>query len=300
MLGRGGMGEVYAVYDSKLDRKTALKVLRSTSEDFEMRLQREAQAMARLSHPNVVAVFDTGSVDGQLFLAMEFVEGGTLRAWQRAEPRPWRAILRMYMDAGRGLAAAHAAGLVHRDFKGDNVLVSETGVAKVTDFGLARAVNISETNDPPEAPSEESGVSAAYTSSLPLPGLDSAPSVSLPTMPEEASYSSSLTSEVTETGDLLGTPGYMAPEQYLSEEIDERTDQFAFCVALYEALYGQKPFPTGMTESVQAMLADHVKPAPKGSKVPAHVHRALLRGLARLSYGRLGCDAQADLPGHAY
>jgi tetratricopeptide (TPR) repeat protein len=281
MLGRGGMGEVYAVYDSKLDRKAALKVLRDTNEDYELRLAREAQAMARLSHPNVVAVFDTGSVDGRVFVAMEFVQGQTLRAWQRAKVRPLAEILRMYIDAGRGLAAAHAAGLVHRDFKPDNVLVSEGGVVKVTDFGLARAVNASATNDPPSMPSADSSVPAAYTSTVP-PGLDLPTNTSLPTMPEDVSHPSlqALSSEVTESGQLLGTPGYMALEQVLQEEVDERTDQFAFCVALYEALYGQKPFPAGVTESVQAMLADQVQPPPKGSKVPAHIHRALLRGLA--------------------
>jgi tetratricopeptide (TPR) repeat protein len=274
MLGRGGMGEVYAVYDSKLDRKAALKVLRYTNEDYELRLRREAQAMARLSHPNVVAVFDTASVDGRVFVAMEFVQGVTLRAWQRAKVRPLAEILRMYIDAGRGLAAAHGAGLVHRDFKPDNVLVSEAGVVKVTDFGLARAVNTSATN--PWTPSEEVVTFNAYKSNPP-PVADPPPNVSAPAMPES---SPALTSEVTESGELLGTPGYMAPEQYLEEEIDERTDQFAFCVALYEALYGEKPFPAGMNESVQAMLADQVKPPPNGSKVPTHIHRALLRGLA--------------------
>jgi tetratricopeptide (TPR) repeat protein/predicted Ser/Thr protein kinase len=274
MLGRGGMGEVYAVYDSKLDRKAALKVLRHTSEDYEVRLRREAQAMARLSHPNVVAVFDTGSVDGRVFVAMEFVQGQTLRAWQRAKARPLAEILRMYIDAGRGLAAAHDAGLVHRDFKPDNVLVSEGGMVKVTDFGLARAVNTSTTT--PWTPSEDV-VPSPSGKSNPPPVVDLPPAASPPAMAES---SPALTSAVTESGELLGTPGYMAPEQYLQEEIDERTDQFAFCVALYEALYGEKPFPAGVTEAVQAMLADKVKPPPKGSNVPALIHRAVLRGLA--------------------
>jgi tRNA A-37 threonylcarbamoyl transferase component Bud32/tetratricopeptide (TPR) repeat protein len=272
MLGRGGMGEVYAVYDSKLDRKVALKVLRHTKEDYALRLAREAQAMARLSHPNVVAVFDTGSVDGRVCVAMEFVQGQTLRAWQRARIRPWAEILRMYIDAGQGLAAAHAAGLVHRDFKPDNVLVSEAGVVKVTDFGLARAVTSATT---PWTPSGDA-VSFPSTSS---PVVDVPPNASSPAM-EDSSHAPVLTSAVTESGELLGTPGYMAPEQCLQEEIDERTDQFAFCVALYEAVYGQKPFPSDVTESVQAMLADQVKAPPKGTKVPAHIHRALLRGLA--------------------
>jgi serine/threonine protein kinase len=293
MLGRGGMGEVYAAYDSILDRKAALKVLRHTrshtrSEDTEVRFKREALAMARLSHPNVVGVYDSGSVNRQLFVAMEFVHGMTLRAWQRAQVRPWAAILRMYIDAGRGLAAAHAAGLVHRDFKPDNVLVSETGAVKVSDFGLARAVNVavnrSATTDPlwapPSMPSEDSGEPAAQTSSVP-PAIDPPPDVSLPAKQEDGSHpSASLTAEVTESGHLLGTPGYMAPEQCLQQEIDERTDQFAFCIALYEALYDQRPFPVNLRASLQAMLADEVEPPPKGSKVPAHIHRALLRGLA--------------------
>jgi serine/threonine protein kinase len=273
MLGRGGMGEVYAVYDSKLDRKVALKVLRHTKEDYALRLAREAQAMARLSHPSVVAVFDTGSVDGRMFVAMEFVQGQTLRAWQRAKLRPWAEILRMYIHAGRGLAAAHAAGLVHRDFKPDNVLVSEARVVKVTDFGLARAVTSATT---PWTPSGNAVSSPSYKATS-SPVVDVPLNASSPALPESLP---ALTSPVTESGELLGTPGYMAPEQYLQEEIDERTDQVAFCVALYEALYGQKPFPSGVTESVQAMLADLVKAPPKGSKVPAHVHRALLRGLA--------------------
>jgi serine/threonine protein kinase len=124
--------DVYAVYDSKLDRKAALKLLRDPREGDEMRLKREAQAMARLAHPNVVAVFDTGTLDGHLFVAMEFVQGTTLRRWQCTKGRGWVGVLRAYIEAGRGLAAAHAAGLVHRDFKPDNVLVSTSGMVKVT------------------------------------------------------------------------------------------------------------------------------------------------------------------------
>jgi predicted Ser/Thr protein kinase len=278
MLGRGGMGEVYAAYDSKLDRKVALKVLRLATEDLEVRLQREAQAMARLSHPNVVAVFDTASVDGRVCVAMEFVEGVNLRAWQRAKERSWAEILRMYLDAGRGLAAAHAAGLVHRDFKPDNVMVSEAGAVKVTDFGVARAVN--GPTDTPLTPSGHVVTLPSYKSTPPTPptgAFEPSSTVTPHAMPESHP---SLDVAVTQTGELLGTPGYMAPEQYLGDAIDERTDQFAFCVSLYEALYGHKPFPAGMTEAVNAMLAGQVRPPPKSSKVPAHVRRALLRGLA--------------------
>ena len=117
-LGAGGMGVVYAAYDPELDRKVAIKLLRGESTGASAaRLQREARAMARLTHPNVIAVHDVGVFDGQVFVAMEFVDGPTLRAWQERTDRPWPEIVDMYLQAGRGLAAAHRAGLVHRDFK---------------------------------------------------------------------------------------------------------------------------------------------------------------------------------------
>ncbi len=256
-LGAGGMGEVYAVYDAKLDRRVALKLLLGGGEAYEARLVREAQAMARLSHPNVVAVFDTGRVDDRMFLAMEFVQGTTLRSWQKAKPRRWSDVLRAYVEAGRGLAAAHAAGLVHRDFKADNVLVADGGAVKVTDFGLARALGeSSEHSEPPEIPS--------LGGSSPTPM--STPALETP---------------MTETGAILGTPGYMAPEQYTGEGADERSDQFAFCVALFDALYGYKPF-TGRTtnEIAAATIRGKVREPPKGTSVPARVHRALVRGLS--------------------
>src|SRR5262249_20636244 len=121
-LGAGAMGVVYAAYDPELDRKLAIKLLRtsasagSESSGGRTRLVREAQSMARLQHPNVVAVHDVGLFEDQVFVAMEFVEGKTLRGWLREKPRSWQAILEVFLQAGRGLAAAHAAGLVHRDF----------------------------------------------------------------------------------------------------------------------------------------------------------------------------------------
>lgn len=264
-LGSGGMGEVYAAYDRRLDRKVALKMLRTENEHYRERLMREAQAMARLSHPNVVAVFDAGAADGRLFLAMEFVQGGTLRAHQRATKgkRSWRETLRLYAEAGRGLAAAHAAGLVHRDFKPDNVLLSTTGQVKVTDFGIARAVGETSTADegaraePPPPPS-------------PRPAIP-------PDSPSGRSVS--LDAGITEEGMLLGTPGYMAPEQCLGESVDERTDQFAFCVSLYEALYGEKPFAGKGASLIEATTLGQVREPPRGATVPAHVRRVLLRGL---------------------
>ena len=229
-LGSGGMGEVYGAYDTKLSRRVALKVLRRSDAEFELRLMREAQALAlaQLSHPNVVAVFDAGVVERRFFVAMEFIEGTTLRRWQR-NASSWREVLRVYLRAGRGLAAAHAVDLVHRDFKPDNVIVATHGRVKVLDFGLARYVG-----DRVQAPAAAAVVgpiraavgSDTLAQAAPSPGLSSL---------------SSLESPMTEVGSMLGTPGYMAPEQYESGSIDARADQFAFCAAFYEGLYRQKP-----------------------------------------------------------
>src|SRR6218665_1486519 len=252
-LGRGSMGEVVSAYDSRLDRRVALKLLRSEAdtghsvEDLATRVVREAQAMARLSHPNVVAVYDVGTLeDGDIFIAMEMVEGQTLRKWTEQTPRSWRDILRVYVAAGHGLAAAHEAGLVHRDFKPENVLVGRDERVRVTDFGLARA--------------------------------DSSPTLEMPqelTLPMGA-----LDSPLTMMGTLLGTPRYMAPELLRAGAADARSDVFAFCVALHEALYRGHPF-AGATqaESIQNQREGRVRPPPAGSDVPAWVERSLLRGL---------------------
>ncbi|HEX8433720.1 serine/threonine-protein kinase [Archangium sp.] len=254
-LGRGGMGEVVAAYDSRLDRRVALKLLRreldssQSQRDLEARMLREAQAMARLSHPHVVAIYDVGTLeDGSIFIAMEMVEGQTLRRWLEQAPRTWREILATYLDAARGLAAAHAAGLVHRDFKPENVLVGTDGRVRVMDFGLARA------------------------ESTPVPGAP----VDLSLVLKPGALENPLTQQDT----LLGTPRYMAPEVLRAGVADARSDLFAFCVALYEALYRQHPF-SGAThaESSQAQLEARVKPPPPQSEVPAWVARTLLQGL---------------------
>ncbi|MCB9567717.1 MAG: serine/threonine protein kinase [Myxococcales bacterium] len=138
-LGGGGMGTVYAAFDEELARRVAIKVLHREACLPPLLLRAEAQAMARLSHPNVVQVYELGEQQGQLFLVMEYVEGETLGEWlELAETRPWTAVLELFIAAGEGLAAAHRAGLVHRDFKPDNVLVDKEGVPRVADFGLAR------------------------------------------------------------------------------------------------------------------------------------------------------------------
>ena len=252
-LGAGGMGVVFAAYDPQLDRKVALKLLRAgityNTKDARTRLRREAQAIAQLSHPNVVAVYDVGTTDeGDLYIAMEFVEGDTLTSWLKKYPRTWREIVDVFVQAARGLLAAHSVGLLHRDFKPDNVLVGGDGRVRVTDFGLARSLITPE--DAARAPAaRHAGPSA-------------------------------LNVELTATGTVLGTPRYMPPEQLTGPDIDARADQFSFCVALYEALYGAHPL-TGATSVSMLEKHDKAHPPPEGTKVPSPVARAVMTGLER-------------------
>jgi len=296
-VGEGGMGVVYAAYDPELQRTVAIKLLRpggdsrfGTAEEQQARLLREAQAMAKISHPNVISVYDVGPYGDGVFVALEFIDGLTLREWIREKPRPWREILDVFMKAGRGLAAAHAAGLVHRDFKPENVLVGKDGRVRVTDFGLARQVT-------------EGGA------------LEDAP-LGLPAPPSPEVLSSSKASSdrvevahLTHAGVVMGTPKYMAPEQHAGGLADARSDQFAFCAALYWGLYRKRPFdhralsqatsqqrklamkapgPTrvmiaaGKAEgpvlsgsALQALL----KEPPRTPRLPAGTRRALMRGL---------------------
>ena len=219
-IGRGGMGVVFAAYDPRLDRKVALKLLRNVAGDSDSageattRLLREAQAIAQLSHPNVIQVYDVGTYKSEVYIAMEFVEGETLTSWLRRWVRPWEDILVKFREAGHALADAHASGMAHRDFKPDNVLVGTDERVRVMDFGLARSwFTDSITPDDPY-------------------GL-------LAQLSDEAV--SALNNTLTKTGTLLGTPRYMAPEQFLGGGTDARADQFSFCVALYEALYRRHP-----------------------------------------------------------
>jgi len=237
-LGAGAMGRVYLASDPELDRRVAIKLLRHVDAhgEHDVRLRREAQALARVAHPNVAAIYDVGELDDHLFLAMEYVPGGTLSAWLAKAPRSWREIVRVFEGAARGLAAVHACGLVHRDFKPDNVLLDDRGVAKVTDFGLVAIA------------AEQSGGLA-----------DTDPVVSL-----------------TATGAVLGTPAYMAPEQLAGGVVDARSDQFGFCVALFEALQGERPFQgTTIAEIKRAY-----ETTPKRGGLPRWLHRVLVRGLA--------------------
>jgi len=231
-VGAGAMGIVYAAGGQ------------GDSEKLRARLLREAQAMARLSHPNVIAVHDVGTVHDQVFVAMEFVEGETLSSWLEKK-QPWHEILRVFSLSGRGLAAAHAAGLVHRDFKPDNVLIGKDGRVRVTDFGLASA-------------EDKSPVDWNLATKLPA-----------------------TTSSLSQQGALVGSPAYMAPEQLRGETVDARADEFSFSVALYEALYGERPFTGADLQALRTSIEKgEFRAEPGGSRVPGWVRKVILRGLA--------------------
>ncbi|MEM7153603.1 MAG: serine/threonine-protein kinase [Myxococcota bacterium] len=265
-LGAGGMGVVYLAYDPNLDRAVALKVLhaggsRGDRGAAQQRLLREAQVMAQLSHPNLVPVYDVGTLDEHVFVAMEFIEGGTLSQWSRTETRPWAQVLEIFIGAGQGLAAAHDAGVIHRDFKPDNVMVDRKERARVMDFGLARATE-------PGSPSDD-----AATGRMVRPDSDSSDSL--------ASISVSTADSLTKTGIVLGTPAYMAPEQHMGEPLDFAADQFSFSVALYEALYGERPFAGNTAAKLcRAILDEQLQPPPAGREVPKGLRQIIVRGLA--------------------
>jgi tetratricopeptide (TPR) repeat protein/predicted Ser/Thr protein kinase len=262
LVGRGAMGEVYAAFDPELNRKIALKLIKSDAasgnadEDARRRLLREAKAIARLSHANIVVVHDAGTIEGRVFIAMEFVEGQTLNEWRRGGRHSWREILEVFLAAGRGLVHAHAAGVVHRDFKPHNVMLGNDGAVRVMDFGLASEPGGDEAR-------EAAGPSMASAQAADLAGL-----------------AATVSPAMTHTGMLIGTPAYMAPEQFLAARADARSDQFSFCVALYEALYGERPFEgADIGELAKAVTAGQVREIPPRSRVPARLRRALLRGL---------------------
>lgn len=263
VLGSGGMGVVFRAYDPSLDRKVAIKLLRTAGWDaaamtaLKSRLQREAQAMARLTHPNVLPVHDIGQEGDQVYVAIELVDGTTLRGWLRERPRTWREVLRAFCEAGRGLAAAHRAGLVHRDFKPDNVLVGKDGRVRVTDFGLVRL-------DLAEAQSLGDGEEITGRSR---------PAEAVP-------QASALASPVTRAGAVLGTPFYMAPEQFRGEPAGAAADQFAFCVSLWEALTGEPPFAG---RDVKERLAHIEKAEVRESsrkQMPLWLRRGIIKGLS--------------------
>lgn len=250
-LGEGGMGIVYLAYDPELNRRVALKFLLSQDEDSPdvgVRLLREAQAMAQLSHPNIVAVHDVGTADGRVWIAMEFVEGITLSKWLAERPRDWREVLAAFQAAGEGLRAAHLGGLIHRDFKPDNVMVSQDGRIRVMDFGLARATH---------------GEGADRISNI-----------------QHYRRTTALDAALTGTGAILGTPRYMAPEQWMGQPALTQTDQFAFCVSLWEALYHAPPFEGNSPAEIAISVTQGKIKATPSPRIPTWIKNVLVRGLA--------------------
>jgi predicted Ser/Thr protein kinase len=228
LIGSGGMGMVYAAFDPKLDRKVALKLVWDDDAAARDDIEREARLAARLQHPNIIAIYDVGAVNERVYLAMEFVDGVTLAEWM-SQRRSQRDVLGVFQQAARGLAAAHDAGLIHRDFKPSNVLVGNDGRVRVLDFGLARAID--------DGPDRTAGA-------------------------------------------RIGSPAYMAPEQHRGESAGPAADQFAFCVALHEALYGTRPFDGVSLDDLAANVgAGRVIDPPRPSRVPPWLRRVILRGL---------------------
>ncbi|HNN94558.1 MAG TPA: serine/threonine-protein kinase [Pseudomonadota bacterium] len=323
-LGAGGMGAVYAAYDELLDRRIALKLMhrqRGGSVGQKQRTLVEARSLARITHPSIVTVYEVGEAEGHVYISMEYIEGPTLSDWCSDAPRSWRQILEMYLQAGEALAAAHAAGIVHRDFKPDNVLVGKDGRPRVIDFGLARLGGQSAASiQLPSALSGEHGLprrpgasgEAQSTSNGASAAADKSGEPEDAAKPEDEPMredegqagedrrpalrargggvlnqpGSAATDPVTRVGSISGTPGYMSPEQYIGGDVDAFSDQFSFCAALFEALYGFLPFSGDTIEQLAEAVNGPVRPPPPSSKVPVEVHRALLRGLSVDPKGR--------------
>jgi tRNA A-37 threonylcarbamoyl transferase component Bud32/tetratricopeptide (TPR) repeat protein len=286
LVGKGGMGEVYAAYDPELDRHVAIKLLRAgrntDSDEGRTRMMREAQAIARVSHPNVVVVYDAGTYEDRIFIAMEFVEGHTLGYWMHAQTRTWPEVLEVFTAAGRGLAAAHERELVHRDFKPDNVMIGDDGQVRVMDFGLVQLASDRARDDGDGVVYEEApGPETEPTKPEDL--MSTRPIVRMKTPPRGIARTPGqdrINPSLTRLGASLGTPAYMSPEQFRSEPTDAATDQFSFCIALYEALYGERPFTGRDYDDLGNNVASgFVRSAPKEKQIPLWIREILLRGL---------------------
>ena len=253
-LGRGAMGVVVLATHLALERQVALKVHRAHNPADVSRLAREAKAMARVQHPNVVGIYDVREAQGRLFIAMEYVHGSSARRWLSKTGIAWRARLDVCLQAAAGLQAAHAAGLVHRDFKPENILIAADGRVRVADFGLART--------PGAVPIDPA---------TPSPGVDA---------------------QLTSVGAITGTPAYMSPEQWSGHPVDARSDVFALSVVTYEALYGRRPFAgKTATELVYTITRGMVQEPPADTKVPKAVFEVLRRGMAVDAGARFGSVA---------
>lgn len=259
-IGRGGMGVVYRAWDPDLRREVAVKVIRTdrrkrkAARRLSARLAREAQVLARLTHPNVVPVYDVGFVGGAIFVAMAYLRGTTLRRWM-ATPRSIEEIVNVFAAAGHGLAAAHRAGVIHRDFKPGNVLVTDDARIYVADFGLACAERHEDTSV--DEPPTDSGI-----------------------VPEDSACARMLET-LTDDNAAIGTLPYMAPEQHLGRALDPTADQYAFCIALYEALYGSRPFAGTNSRALLALKIRSQLPVLSPSRrVPHWLHRIVAKGLS--------------------
>ncbi len=244
-LGTGSFGSVFEAEDTTLHRTVALKIVHARSDAHHHQVLREARMLATLSDPHIVPVFEVGLTKrGAPFVAMELVQGMTLRQWLDAEPRSWPQVADVMLQAARGLWAAHRAGVVHRDFKPDNALLGNDGRLRVVDFGLARPIELAGSTD-----------DGGSTASLPL--------------------------QLTPTGHVMGTPAYMAPEAFLGEPVPQ-SDQYSLCVTFYESLFGLRPFDASTSEELGRMLLTHHPRLPSDRRgVPSRVSAVVMRGLSR-------------------
>jgi hypothetical protein len=266
LLGEGSMGAVYLAHDLDLGREVALKRIKPGRVDLwraQTRLHREAQTMARIEHAAVVRVYSVGIADGQLFIAMELARGGSVAAWARASRRSWRDVISVFVDAGRGLAAAHRAGIVHRDIKPSNLLIDSHGRAKVSDFGVARVLEGGGDDGSRDDDDDARGAMA--------PGA-------------------------THTGGVVGTLEYMPPEQLIGGPIDPRADQFSFCVALWTVLSGQRPFRLAPDECSSSSPEPFHRAIVTGQIAPVHGQRGVPRRILALLRRGLAADRAARWP----
>ncbi|MCA9716998.1 MAG: tetratricopeptide repeat protein [Myxococcales bacterium] len=274
-IGQGGMSVVYRARDPELNRVVAIKLLRGretesarTTSRRHRRLLREAEALARLSHPNVVTVYDVGVHEDQVFIAMDLVRGTDLKRWRLDQKPGWREAVRVFIEAGKGLAAAHDADLVHRDFKPANVLIGDDGRVQVIDFGLVKRSDSSASDDHTLTRERRDTPTEVFTAPGELAG-------------EGTVTGSAFTDDLTRAGAMLGTFAYMAPEQFTHAQVDALTDQFSFFVALYEVLYGQRPFAARSREELAYRVVEGVMvPPPKGRAIPRWLRKICLRGLS--------------------
>jgi serine/threonine protein kinase len=250
VLGAGGMGVVYAALDTELHRKVALKCVKVTSTDDEKfeqaqdRLIREARAMAALQHPNIVAVYDVGKFGDQVYVAMQLVDGGNFRTWCAAKARSLDEIVKILLEIGHGLSAAHAINLVHRDIKPDNILVSSRGTARLTDFGIARRLDV-------RTATGTHNIKALGASELEFRRR------SQPLVLEGGD-----TIGMTRVGAVMGTPAYMSPEQAMGQVADQKSDQFSYAVMAWEAIFRVRPFAGTTFSEIQAniIMGEIVRP----------------------------------------